>query len=75
LIPKDFRAWEGEKATLKKVANNRESILQAGRVGYVSYAEGRVGLKSVSGYEGVKFDKSFTDKQLCVLAVLKKRVD
>ena len=34
--------------------------------------EGRVGLKSVSGYGGVKFAKGLTDKELRVLAVLKK---
>jgi hypothetical protein len=35
-------------------------------------AEGRVGLEFVSGYGGIKFAKGLTDKELRVLAVLKK---
>jgi hypothetical protein len=32
-------------------------------------AEGRVGLKSVSGYGGVTFGNGLTDKELRILAV------
>jgi hypothetical protein len=35
-------------------------------------AKGRLGLKFMSGYGGVKFDKGLTDKELRVLEMFKK---
>jgi hypothetical protein len=47
-------------------------VLLTGWLPLSDVAKGGVDLESMPGYGGVKFGKGFTDKELRVLAVLKK---
>jgi hypothetical protein len=48
------------------------TVLVAGWLPVSIVAKGRVGLKIVSGYGGVKLTKCLTGKELCVFGVIKK---
>jgi hypothetical protein len=47
-------------------------VLAKGWPPLANVAKGRVGLKRVSGYRGLKLTKSLTGKELCDFGVVKK---
>jgi len=65
-------AFEAIQEGSLMVEMNIFTVLVTGWLPMSAVAKGRVGLKSLSGYRGVTFAKGLTDKELRVLAVLKK---